>query len=232
MRIAVLGSGPVGRAIAGRLAGLGHQVVVGTRNPEVTASRSDVAAWLIETPGVFFATFAEAAGHAELVINAAGGAVSIEVLDQVGKANLTEKVLLDISNPLEPDSGMPPRLFVKDEDSLAEQIQRRFPGARVVKSLNTLNNRLMIDPGTLGETTSVFVSGNEDAAKRTVTMLLEQLGHRDVIDLGDLSTARGAEMYVAFWVRVALALGTSDFNIKIVRSSVPTPAPSRGADQT
>jgi 8-hydroxy-5-deazaflavin:NADPH oxidoreductase len=218
VRIAVLGSGPVGRAIAGRLAGLDHQVVMGTRDPEVTGSRSDTAAWLTENPDVVLATFAEAAGHADLVVNAAGGAVSIEVLDQAGEANLTDKVLLDISNPLEPDSGMPPRLFVKDDDSLAEQIQRRFPATRVVKSLNTLNNRLMIDPGALGETTSVFVSSDDDAAKAMVTILLAQLGHGDVIDLGDLSTARGAEMYVAFWVRVALAVGTSDFNIKIVRA--------------
>ena len=191
---------------------------MGTRNPDVTGARSDVVAWLTENPDVMLATFAGAAGHADLVINAAGGAVSIEVLDQVGEANLTGKVLLDISNPLEPDSGMPPRLFVKDDDSLAEQIQRRFSTTRVVKSLNTLNNRLMIDPGALGEATTVFVSGDDGAAKEMVTRLLAQLGHGDVIDLGDLSTARGAEMYVAFWVRVALALGTSDFNIKIVRS--------------
>ena len=218
MRIAVLGSGPVGRAIAGRLAGLDHQVVMGTRDPGATGGRSDVVAWLTENPDVTLATFADAAANADLVVNAAGGAVSIEVLEQVGEANLTDKVLLDISNPLEPDSGMPPRLFVKDDDSLAEQIQRRYSATRVVKSLNTLNNRLMIDPEALGETTTVFVSGDDDAAKETVTRLLAQLGHRDVIDLGDLSTARGPEMYVAFWVRVALALGTSDFNIKIVRA--------------
>jgi predicted dinucleotide-binding enzyme len=129
--------------MAGRLAGLDHQVVMGTRSPDVTGARSDVVAWLTENRDVTLATFADAASRADLVVNAAGGAVSIEVLDQVGEAILTDKVLLDISNPLEPDSGMPPRLFVKDDDSLAEQIQRRFPATRVVKSLNTLNNRLM-----------------------------------------------------------------------------------------
>ena len=193
MLIAVLGSGPVGRAVAGRLAGLGHDVVLGTRDPETTSARPDVAGWHEENSAVSLATFANAADGSEIVVNAVSGAISLEVLEAAGERNLRNTVLVDISNPLQPGSGFPPQLFVKDDDSLAEQIQRRWPAARVVKTLNTMNNQVMINPGVLEGPSSVFVSGDDPSAKRTVTALLEQMGHQDVIDLGDLSTARGAE---------------------------------------
>jgi predicted dinucleotide-binding enzyme len=223
MKIAVLGTGPVGQAVAGRLAELGHEVTIGTRDPEATRSRihdsgtATYAAWQVEHPAVALETFADAAAGAELVVNAAGGNVSLDILERAGEGNLADKVLIDISNPLDHSQGFPPRLFVKDDDSLAEMIQRAHPQARVVKTLNTLNNQLMIHPETLSEETTVFVSGDDAGARATVTDLLRQLGHTDVIDLGDLSTARGAEMWLPFWIRIAMALGGSDFNIKVVR---------------
>ena len=107
-------------------------------------------------------------------------------------------MLLDISNPLDGVGRASRRtLFVKDDDSLAETIQRAHPDARVVKSLNTMNNSLMVDPQRLGEDTTVFVSGDDADAKATVTALLRQLGHGDVIDLGGIETARGPEMCAA-----------------------------------
>ena len=217
MRVGVLGTGPVGRAVAGRLAGLGHDVTMGTRDPEDTAGREDYAAWAAEHGGVRLDTFAEAAAGAELVVNAAGGDVSLAILDSAGAGNLAGKVLLDISNPLDHSQGFPPRLFVKDDDSLAETIQRAHPDAKVVKSLNTMNNSVMVDPQQLGEDTSVFVSGDDADAKAVVTELLRSMGHGDVIDLGGLETARGAEMWLPLWIRLAMALGGSDFNIKVVR---------------
>jgi 8-hydroxy-5-deazaflavin:NADPH oxidoreductase len=217
MRIAVLGSGPVGRAVAGRLAELGHDVTVGTRDPGGTAAREDYAAWAATRPDVALATFAEAAGTAELVVNASGGDVALAVLDAAGAANLAGKVLLDISNPLDGSAGFPPTLFVKDDDSLGEMVQRAHPEARVVKSLNTMNNALMADPQRLGEDTTVFVSGDDAEAKTTVTGLLRQMGHGDVIDLGGIDTARGPEMWLPLWIRINLALGGNDFNLKIVR---------------
>ena len=223
MRIAVLGTGPVGRALAGRLAELGHEVVVGTRDPAATRERTDddgvatYAAWEADHPDVGLDTFADAAQQAELVVNAAGGAVSIEILEQAGADNLAGKVLLDVSNPLDHSHGFPPQLFVKDDDSLAETIQRAHRAARVVKALNTMNNQVMIHPESLGESTSVFVSGDDAEAKTTVTDLLGQLGHTDVINLGNLSAAHGAEMWLALWIRLAMALGGPDFNIKVVR---------------
>lgn len=216
-QIAVLGTGPVGRAVSGALAGLGHSVTIGTRDPDSTAARDDYASWAAEHPGVRLATFAEAAARAELVVNASGGDVALGILEAAGADNLAGKVLLDISNPLDGSHGFPPSLFVKDDDSLAEMIQRAHPDARVVKSLNTMNNALMVDPQRLGEDTTVFVSGDDAGAKATVTELLHQLGHGDVIDLGGIETARGPEMWLPLWIRINLALGGNDFNIKVVR---------------
>jgi hypothetical protein len=167
---------------------------------------------------VRLATFAEATEEADLVVNATNGGVSIDVLTQAGAANLAGKVLLDIANPLDFSQGFPPSLFVKDTDSLGEQIQRAFPDAKVVKTLNTMTAALMVEPAlAAGGDHSVFVSGDDEAAKRTVIDLLTSIGHTDVIDLGDLSTARGTEMLLPIWLRLMGALGTPMFNFKIAR---------------
>lgn len=210
MRIAVLGTGSVGRTVSARLAELGHDVVVGTRDPEATAARDDA-------PAAVLATYADAVRDADMVLNATSGLVSLEVLGGIGAEALAGRVLVDISNPLDFSGGFPPTLSVVDSDSLAEQIQRALPDTRVVKSLNTLTADLMVHPESLGEATTVFVSGDDGEAKAVVTDLLAELGHRDVIDLGDLSTARGQEMWLPLWLRVMGALGTARFNLKIVR---------------
>ncbi len=114
--------------------------------------------------------------------------------------------------------GMPPTLFVKDADSLGEQIQRAFPDARVVKTLNTMTATLQAERGRLaGGDHSVFVSGDDPDAKQEVTVLLEELGHTDVIDLGDITSARGPEMYLPLWLRLWGSLGTAIVNVKVVR---------------
>ena len=226
MKIAVLGTGTVGRTVAAKLADLGHDVVVGTRDPHATLARFEPDAmgnppfpvWHAEHPAVRLVTYAEAAADGEFVVNATGGAGSLAAVAQAGAANLAGKVLLDISNPLDFSRGFPPTLFVKDDDSLAEQIQRAVPDARVVKSLNTMTAALMVDPNRVGGGDhSTFVSGDDPAAKRAVVDLLSSMGHTDVIDLGDLSTARGAEMLLPIWVRLMGALGTPYFNFKIAR---------------
>ena len=226
MKIAVLGTGMVGQAVAAKLADLGHEATIGTRDPQATLARTEpdgmgnppFSAWHAEHPRVRLATFAEAAEQAELVVNATNGGVSLEVLNQAGTANLAGKVLLDIANPLDFSRGFPPTLFVKDTDSLGEQIQRAFPETRVVKSLNTMTAALMAEPAlAAGGDHSVFVSGDDADAKQSVIDLLTSLGHTDVIDLGDLSTARGTEMLLPVWLRLMGALGTPMFNFKIVR---------------
>ncbi len=217
MKIAVLGTGTVGRTVSGRLAELGHDVTLGTRDPEATAAREEYAAWAAAQPGVALATFPDAAASADLVVHAGSGLAALGLLDQAGAENLAGKVLLDISNPLDFSAGFPPTLSVKDTDSLGEQIQRAHPDARVVKALNTLTADLMVHPQALGAESSVFVSGDDAAAKETVTELLTSFGHTDVIDLGDITTARGAEMWLPLWLRLMGALGTASFNIKVVR---------------
>lgn len=226
MRIAVLGTGVVGRTLADKLADLGHEVSVGTRDVVATLARTEpdamgtpaFATWAATHRGVSVETFADAAAGAELVVNASSGAASLGVLTAAGAENLAGKVLLDIANPLDFSAGMPPTLFVKDTDSLAEQIQRAFPQAKVVKALNTMTAALMVAPRELSDGDhTVFVSGDDADAKGRVTALLESFGHTDVIDLGDLSTARGTEMLLPIWLRLMGALGTPIFNVKIVR---------------
>jgi predicted dinucleotide-binding enzyme len=176
------------------------------------------AAWAPAHPQVSLATFAEAAAGAELVVNATSGGASIAVLTAAGRVNLAGTVVLDIANPLDYSAGFPPTLFVKDTDCLAERIQREFPEARVVKALNTMNAHLMVDPKRLaGGDHSVFVSGNDADAKQAVMGLLESFGHTDIIDLGDITTARGTEMILPIWIRLMGALNTPHFNFKIVR---------------
>jgi predicted dinucleotide-binding enzyme len=225
MNIAVLGTGMVGQAVAGRLHELGHSVTVGTRDPHATLARTETdgmgnapfSAWHSDHPGVGLATFADAAAGAELVVNATSGAAALDVLGLAGADNLAGKPLVDISNPLDFSKGFPPTLFVKDTDSLGEQIQRAFPEAKVVKTLNTLTASLMADPKSLGESSTIFVSGDDAAAKATVVELLESFGHDDIIDLGPLETARGTEMVLPVWLRLMGTLGTGAFNFKVVR---------------
>ncbi|KGN42008.1 NADPH-dependent F420 reductase [Knoellia aerolata] len=225
MKIAVLGTGMVGQSLADRLACLGHDVVVGTRDPEATRARREpdgmgnppLSTWLGSHPSVELTTLPEAAGRAEVIVNATNGAGSLDALSRAGAGHLAGKVVIDISNPLDFTAGFPPTLLVKDSDSLGEQIQRAFPDAKVVKTLNTLNAHLMVDPLSLGQDSSVFVSGDDPAAKAVVVDLLESFGHTDVIDLGDITTARGTEMFLPLWLRLMGALRTPAFNVRVVR---------------
>lgn len=221
MRIAVLGTGMVGRALALGLAGAGHEVVIGTRDPAATATRevgeATFADWLATIAGVRLLTSAEAAAVADLVINATNGESSLAALTAAGEANLAGKVLLDAANPLDFSDGFPPRLSVCNTDSLAEQIQRSFPAAKVVKSLNTLNAGVMVDPAALGlGGTTMFVAGDDAEAKATVTGLLRDLGWQSILDLGGVEAARGMEMYLPLWLRIVQSTGNVAFNIAIV----------------
>ena len=221
MRVAVIGTGMVGQALAGRLDEIGHDVTVGTRDVAAALARTGDGAfgsWAAEHPRVAVATFAAAADGASLVVNATSGDVSLAALGAIGDAGLAGRVVLDISNPLDFSAGFPPSLFVKDTDSLGEQIQAAFPSARVVKALNTLNADLMVRPRRLADGGhSVFVSGDDHDAKVMVTELLTEFGHTDVIDLGGIESARGTEMYLPLWLRLMGALGTAGFNVKVVR---------------
>lgn len=202
-RVAVLGTGVVGRTLADRLSEVGHDVVVGSRTAKDDGTR----------------TFADAAAHGEVVVNATAGLVSIDALTLAGAANLAGKPLLDVSNALDFSVGFPPVVHTSDRESLAERIQAAFPEARVVKSLNTMNAAVMADPRQLAGPHTALMAGDDDDAKRTVAGLLGDLGWRDdeILDLGGLAGARGLELYITLWLSVRVALGTNAFNIHVVR---------------
>jgi 8-hydroxy-5-deazaflavin:NADPH oxidoreductase len=218
MRYGVLGTGMVGRAVASRLVALGHEVTMGSR----TAGNEAAAAWAGTAPSAHAGTFADAAGFGEVVVNATAGTGSLDALAAAteGEDRLAGKVLVDIANPLDVSSGEP-RLSVCNTDSLAEQIQRAHPSARVVKTLNTVNADVMVEPGLVAGEHAVFLSGDDAGAKELVAGLLRDFGWPDgaIVDLGDVTTARGTEMYLAFWLRVWGALGTGRFNVAIAREA-------------
>jgi predicted dinucleotide-binding enzyme len=163
-------------------------------------------------------TFKEAAAHGELLINATSGLVSLEALKLAEADKVGPKALLDVGNELDFSKGMPPRVLASQESCLAEKIQAAFPNLKVVKSLNTINALVMVDPKSVGGGDhTVFVSGNDAEAKGQVVALLKAFGWTDVLDLGDLSTARGPEMYMAMWIRLWGATGSGHLNIKVVR---------------
>jgi 8-hydroxy-5-deazaflavin:NADPH oxidoreductase len=209
MQIAILGTGAVGPALGKGLSAVGHQVVIGTRDPDQTGQREEWA-------GVDLPLAAYPDLDAELFINATSGRGSLSALQAIGD-RLNGKVVIDASNPLDFSQGFPPSLFVSNTDSLAEQLQREFPEARVVKMFNTMANEVMIDPRGLGSDSTIFVAGNDDSARQTAASIAADLGWTDVFDLGDLTAARGLEMYLPLWIRIFGQLGRPQFNIKLIR---------------
>ncbi len=215
MKIGVLGTGSVGKTIGTKLVELGHEVTMGSRS----ATNEHAAEWVASAgAGASQGTFADAAAFGELVFNCTAGTVSLEALGAAGEENLAGKVLVDVSNPLDFSKGMPPTLSVCNDDSVGEQIQRAFPEARVVKALNTVNAGVMVDPASIPGEHDVFMCGNDDGAKAQVSELLQSFGWpaERIIDLGDITAARGTEMYLPLWLRLMGAVGPQ-FNIKVVR---------------
>jgi predicted dinucleotide-binding enzyme len=213
MRIAVIGTGVVGRTLAQGFQRAGHDVVVGTRDPDTTSGREEWAG--LEVP---LQPLAEVASDADLVVNATNGLASLAALGEVGTDHLAGKVLVDVSNPLDFSQGFPPTLSVKDTDSLAEQIQRAFPETRVVKALNTVTASVMVDPGSVGDgDTTIFAASDDAEARQVVVGLLRDLGWSDIVEFEGLQNARGLEMWLPLWVRLMGVLGTAQFNLKLVR---------------
>ncbi len=217
MKIGVFGTGSVGETIGSRLVKLGHEVMMGSR----TAGNEKAVAWADESGAqASQGSFADAAAFGELLFNCTKGEASLAVLEQAGAANLRGKTLLDVSNPLDFSNGFPPTLSICNTDSLGEQLQRAFPEVRLVKTLNTMWAGLMVNPGMLADGAhTVFVSGNDATAKLQAIDLLRQFDWREgsIIDLGDLSTARGTEMILALWLRLYGVTQTGAFNFNVVR---------------
>lgn len=223
MQIGILGTGTVGRALAEGFVRTGHDVFMGTRDVHATTVRPpaggapSMAQWLATHPAVALVDLPSAAESAELVVNATSGDASLAALEAAGARNLAGKPLVDAANPLDFSAGFPPTLTVKDTDSLAEQIQRTFPDARVVKALNTLTAALMTRPDLLPEPSTLPIAGDDEQAKAVVAGLLGEFGWTDVLDLGGISSARGMEMWLPLWLRTMTAVGSPMFNLRIVR---------------
>lgn len=222
MKVAVLGTGTVGRTIAGKVASLGHQVKIGTRDVEASMARTEgdppFSQWAAANPAIEPASFADAAAHGEIVFNATSGLGALDAMLAAADA-VAGKVVIDISNPLDFSRGFPPTLTVCNDDSLAERIQHAVPDAKIVKTLNTVNASVMVDPASVGGGEhDMFLAGDDAHAKKTVTgILTDWFGWKHLTDLGDLSNARGMEMYLPLWVRLYGGLGTGAFNVRIVR---------------
>jgi predicted dinucleotide-binding enzyme len=209
MDIAILGTGDVGRALGQGFTTAGHSVSIGTRDPEQTRTR-------LEWADADLDLVAYRDLRADVFINSTSGAGALAALQAVGDA-LDGKVVIDTSNPLDFSQGFPPSLFVSNTDSLAEQLQAALPNARLVKSFNTMSNPVMINPGALPAETTIFVAGNDEEARQVAAGLLRDLGWTDIFDLGDLTAARGLEMYLPLWIRLFSQVGHPMFNIKVVR---------------
>jgi predicted dinucleotide-binding enzyme len=206
----------VGRTLASKLVSLGHEVMMGSRQ----AGNETAAAWAEENGQLADeGSFAETAGFGELIVNATAGSASLDALVSAEAENLAGKVLIDVANPLDFSSGMPPTLTVCNTDSLAEQIQRTFPDTQVVKTLNTVNADVMVDPGIVPGSHTLFIAGEDPDAKSTVKGILTDFGWpaEDVMDLGGIQAARGMEMFLSLWLGLYGGTGTSHLNVKVVR---------------
>jgi len=214
MNIGILGSGIVAQTIGARLIELGHSVKLGSRMAENESGR----AWAkSKGKSASSGTFAEAAAFGELLFNCTAGRGSLSALEFVHASDLNNKVLIDVANPLDFSRGYPPTLTVANFDSLGEQIQRAHPLAKVVKALNTLNVDVMVHPERIAEAHDVFICGNDAAAKDTVTKLLKSMGWQSIVDLGDITNARGMEASLLLWLSLQKKLGTNIFNFKVAK---------------
>ncbi len=215
MRIGILGTGAVGKTLGTRLVTLGDNVRMGSR----TAGNEKAREWVKQSgEQASEGTFADAAAHGEMVFNCTPGMAALEALNAAGSKNLSGKILVDVSNPLDFSKGMPPTLSVCNTDSVGEQIQRAFPAAKVVKTLNTVTAMVMVDPALIRGVHTMFVSGNDSAAKAEVINLLKSgFGWKEVMDLGDIAGARAQEMILPLWLRLYMTLQTPNVNIRVAR---------------
>ena len=215
MKIGILGTGMVGSAIGTKCTQLGHDVKMGSR----TATNEKAAAWVQKNgKQASQGTFTDAAAFGEIVFNCTQGVDSLAALNLAGAHNLKNKILIDLANALDFSKGMPPSLSVCNTDSLGEQIQRAFPEVKVVKTLNTMNCNIMVNPKLVADGNhDIFISGNDASAKAKVTEILrEWFGWKSVIDLGNITTARATEMLLPIWITLMGKYQSPNFNFKII----------------
>lgn len=216
MKIGIFGTGMVGIALGTKLIQMGHEVKMGSR----TANNEKAGKWVSENgANASQGTFADAAAFGELIFNCTKGEGAISAIKSAGENNLNGKVLVDVSNSLDFSHGMPPSLLpgLSNTNSLGEEIQKTVPGAKVVKALNTVNCGLMVNPSMIAASHDLFICGNDESAKATVTGILQSFGWTSIIDVGDITSARATEMLLPLWVRLMMKYQSPNFNFKIVK---------------
>lgn len=224
MKISVLGTGMVGQTLATKLASLGHEVMIGSRDKK----NPKASEWIKKLPKTSLGTFAESAGFGEIILNCTLGSAALAALKLAGEQNLGSKIVIDTTNPLNFSKNNEPSLFVCNTESLAEQIQDAFPKIKLVKALNTVTIQLMVNPGLLPGTHNLFIAGNDSNAKKSVRAFLNtNFGwHEDAfIDLGDLSGARASEMIIMMWIRLWQHFQNPVFNYHVITPENPFKAP-------
>jgi 8-hydroxy-5-deazaflavin:NADPH oxidoreductase len=226
MNIGILGTGMVGQVVGAALAAKGHTVMIGTRDVAKSLASSDPSpmgmpafgVWHKDHQDIKVGTFADAAKFGELLINATSGLASLDALKAAGEANLGSKILIDIANELDFSKGMPPRALANTDRSLGEDIQAAFPNLKVVKTFNTMNAFVMVNPALVkGGDSTVFINGNDAEAKAQVTEILKGFGWQDIMDLGDITASRAVEMILPLWLKAWGAIGNTPFNFKVAR---------------
>ena len=194
MKVGVLGSGDVAKILAGGFIKHGHQVKLGTRSP------AKLADWASTNRSVALGTFAEAAQFGELIILAVKGTAALEALELAGKSNVAGKTIVDATNPI---ADAPPvngvlKFFTNLDESLMERLQKAFPDAHLVKAFNSVGNACMVNPQFQGGKPTMFICGNNDAAKAVVHGLLDQFGW-ETADMGKAEAARAIEPLCMLW---------------------------------
>jgi 8-hydroxy-5-deazaflavin:NADPH oxidoreductase len=218
MKIGILGTGTVGEALATALVNKGHNVMMGSR----MASNEKIQDWIKRTgKGALAGTFQDAAGFGDLLFICLNGEFAADVVRELDPERVAGKIVIDITNPLDFTQGNPPRILEEYTNiSLGETIQQLLPTTFVVKTLNTVNYRLMIDAREVNDGHhDLFLCGNDPTAKNQVKHFLVDNFHwrpESLIDLGDIKSARTMEAIVPFWVLVYRSIGTPLFNFKIV----------------
>jgi 8-hydroxy-5-deazaflavin:NADPH oxidoreductase len=209
MRIGILGSGDVAKALAIGFLARADEVMLGTRDA------AKLAEWRENHPGARSGSFAETAAFGDIVVLATFGTATISAIEQAGPQNFKGKVVIDATNPLRFDEKGP-HLAIGFDDSLGERVQRALPEARVVKAFNTVGNQYFVDPQFVGGPPSMFIAGNDDAAKLDVATILRSFGWES-IDLGGIESSRYLEPMCMAWLAYGKRTGTWHHAFKLLR---------------
>lgn len=212
-RVGVLGTGAVGRRLAGGFRSRGHDVMIGSRDPD----KPELRDWLTaEGTDIEAGTFSEAAEHGELLVLAVLGNAAEEAIADAGPQSFSGKVVIDAMNPLDFSGGFPPKLSIAGEDSLGEHVQRALPDAKVVKAFNTIGSPYFVDPSFSEGAPTMLIAGDDESAKRLVADALADFGWADTVDIGGIEGSRELEAICIVWVKIGGARGAWDHGFKLL----------------